>query len=121
MRTALAPLLLLAAALPLAACGGGGDPKKDARPSGATPFTGTWRSAAGGDVGNGGTVLTVDAAGALTFKTSLDCTGKVAKAAADYRFTFDCGTSKFDGTAPAPKSGAFTMTWTDGDTSEFRA
>ncbi|MQY02395.1 hypothetical protein [Actinomadura macrotermitis] len=109
----------LAFALLIALTGCGGEPKK-AGPTGATPFTGTWRSAANGDAGTGGTVLTVDARGGLKFKSSVDCAGKVTPNGGTYRFAFDCGASKFDGTAPPPAAGAFIMTWTDGDSSEFR-
>lgn len=116
---ALVPLAapLLAAAAVLTGCGGGGD---DGGPKG-NPFAGTWRSGAGAAAGSGGTTLKVDAKGALTFKSSLDCKGTVT-GASPYRFAIDCGSSKFAGTASAPpKSGAFTITWSDGDSSEYRA
>ncbi|MGI5168764.1 hypothetical protein ACQEU3_30885 [Spirillospora sp. CA-253888] len=118
MRAALTPLLalpLLAAAL--TACGG--EEKK--APAGH-PFAGTWRSGEGASPGAGGTTLTVDAKGTLRFRSSRECTGTVAaEGGGRYRFEIDCGENRFAGTAPGPpKSGAFTMTWPDGDTSEFR-
>ncbi|WP_067478122.1 hypothetical protein [Actinomadura hibisca] len=117
MRRTLVPLLavpLLAAAL--TACGG--EEKK--APAGH-PFAGTWRSGEGASPGAGGTTLTVDAKGGLRFKSSRECTGTV-DGGGPYRFAIDCGENKLTGTsAGPPTSGAFTMTWPDGDTSEFRA
>ncbi|WP_067463005.1 hypothetical protein [Actinomadura macra] len=114
---ATAPLVLIAA-LFLAGCGGGDD--SDGKKSGH-PFAGTWRSGGSASAGSGGTTLTVAADGTVRFKSSLDCKGTAAPSGGAYRFTIDCGTSKFTGTAVPPKSGTFTMTWTDGDTAEYHA
>ncbi|QXJ25346.1 hypothetical protein AGRA3207_006830 [Actinomadura graeca] len=116
MRTPPALAAALLAVPLLAACGG--SEKKE--PPGH-PFAGTWRSGGTASAGSGGTTLTVAADGAVRFKSSLDCKGTAAPSGGGYRFSIDCGTSKFTGTAPPPRSGTFTMTWTDGDTTEYHA
>ncbi|SEF49331.1 hypothetical protein SAMN04489712_101188 [Thermomonospora echinospora] len=118
-RTAPAALALAAALLSsLTACGGDGEPSA---PSGH-PFTGTWLGAGGAGTGAGGTTLTVDENGGVRFKSTVDCTGTTAPAGEAYRFDIDCKISKFTGTARPPKGAkTFVMTWSEGDTTEFRA
>jgi hypothetical protein len=116
-------LLLVAAAVvcagsALTACGGSSDRTENK----GHPFAGTWKSGGGAGAGAGGTTLTVDAKGGVRFKSSLDCTGTVTPAGGAYKIAVECGTTKFTGTASAPpKSGTFTVTWTDGDSTQYRS
>ncbi|MFC4907846.1 hypothetical protein [Actinomadura gamaensis] len=78
----------------------------------ATPFTGTWRTDT--------TTMTVAPDGGLRFKSAVDCSGRVGRAASGgYRFAMTCGPSTMTGTAQAPASGTFTITWADGDSSQY--
>lgn len=135
-RTApvLSVLGALAAAAFLTGCGGGEPaPQRPAAseaaptvrqvPAGRTPFTGTWHSGRGAG-SEGGTTLTVAADGSVQFQSSLACTGAVTAApdGRTYRFSIDCGTSKFSGAASSPGTApSFVLTWDEGDSSEFHA
>jgi hypothetical protein len=119
-RSTSAALTLAAAALlsSLTACGGDGG---SSAPDGH-PFAGTWHGAGGAGTGAGGTTLTVGKDGRVRFKSTVDCTGTTTPSGDAYRFDIDCRISKFTGTARPPKGAeTFTMTWSEGDTTEFRA
>ncbi|MCP2338380.1 hypothetical protein [Actinomadura rupiterrae] len=100
MRIAVA----LAIALFMAACSA-------SEPKDATPFTGTWHT----DM----TTMTVAKNGGLHFRSTTDCTGRVARVSPVYRFTMTCGSSTMAGDAKPPAKGAFTITWADGDSSRY--
>lgn len=102
MRVAVA----LAVALLMAACSSGHPKPKD-----ATPFTGTWHTDT--------TTMTVAPDGGLRFTSTAACTGRVGRASGAYRFAMTCGPSTMTGTAKPPASGAFTITWSDGDSSRY--
>jgi hypothetical protein len=117
-RTASAALAL-ALLSPLTACGGDGGPSAQ---DDGHPFAGTWHGAGGAGTGAGGTTLTVGGDGKVRFKSTVDCTGTTTPAGDAYRFDIDCRISKFTGTARPPKGArTFVMTWSEGDTTEFRA